>query len=101
MPAPQHYLLKTRFGFRDEDITVLTDDQSSPSAWPTRGNMLAQMQRLVCDARPGDSLVFHYSGPRCCPPCGMIAPRRWQRRGAFDDGSAAATQSAVRTAEAL
>ena len=60
-------MLKTRFGFRDEDITMLTDDQNSPAAWPTRGNMLAQMQRLVADARPGDSLVFHYSGSPASP----------------------------------
>lgn len=59
------YLLISKFGFRSEDITMLTDDQSHPGAWPTKQNMIANMQRLVGDARPGDSLVFHYSGG--CP----------------------------------
>ena len=58
----QHYMLKTRFGFRDEDITMLTDDQNNPELWPTNANMRMHMQRLVAGAQPGDSLIFHYSG---------------------------------------
>ncbi len=34
------YLLKSKFGFQDADITLLTDDQGNPSRWPTRANML-------------------------------------------------------------
>jgi len=34
------YLLKSRFGFQDADITLLSDDQGDPSRWPTRANML-------------------------------------------------------------
>lgn len=56
------YLLISKFGFRSENITMLTDDQSQPAAWPTKQNMIANMQRLVGEARPGDSLIFHYSG---------------------------------------
>lgn len=56
------YLLKTRFGFKEEDITMLTDDQSDPAKWPTGNNMRAHMQRLVGNAQPGDSLIFHFSG---------------------------------------
>lgn len=56
------YLLKSKFGFRDEDITVLTDDQSDPAKWPTGNNMRAHMRQLVANAQPGDSLVFHFSG---------------------------------------
>jgi hypothetical protein len=56
------HLLKTRFGFQDADIMLLTDDQSDPQKWPTRANMIYQMQMLVWDLRPGDSLFFHFSG---------------------------------------
>ena len=56
------HLLKTRFGFRDEDIMLLTDDQANPQRWPTRANMIYQMQMLVWDLQPGDSLFFHFSG---------------------------------------
>ena len=56
------HLVKTRFGFRDEDIMLLTDDQPNPDRWPTRANMLYQMQMLVWDLRPGDSLFFSFSG---------------------------------------
>ena len=64
------HLLKTRFGFRDEDIMLLTDDQPNPQRWPTRANMIYQMQMLVWDLRPGDSLFFHFSGEAAlCTSC--------------------------------
>lgn len=44
-----------------QNMWVLTDDQD-PSKQPTRQNMIQGMQWLVQGARPGDSLVFHYSG---------------------------------------
>ncbi|KAK9846629.1 hypothetical protein WJX81_007951 [Elliptochloris bilobata] len=56
------YMLKSRFGFQDADITMLTDDQGDPNRWPTRGNMLYQMQMLTWNTQPGDSLFFHFSG---------------------------------------
>jgi hypothetical protein len=56
------FLLKSRFQFQDSDLRVLTDDQASPSQWPTRANMFEGFRWLAADARPGDSLVFHYSG---------------------------------------
>ena len=52
---------------------MLTDDQASPQQWPTRANMLYQMQMLVWDLRPGDSLFFSFSGtfltPRLSTTC--------------------------------
>lgn len=54
--------LKTRFGFRDHEFLALFDGQPDPRLWPTRANILAAMRWLVADARPGDSLFFHYSG---------------------------------------
>jgi len=41
---------------------VLTDDQRDPRSIPTKANILKAMQWLVTDARPNDSLFFHYSG---------------------------------------
>eukprot|EP00884_Botryococcus_braunii_P000501 jgi/Botrbrau1/10451/Bobra.0133s0058.1 len=56
------YLLKTKFGFLEPDIVILTDDQPVPQLWPTRMNMLYQIQVLVWNSQPGDSLFFHFSG---------------------------------------
>ena len=56
------HCLKTRFGYRDEEILALFDAQPDPRLWPTRANILAAMRWLVADARAGDSLFFHYSG---------------------------------------
>ena len=56
------FLLKSRFQFQDADFRVLTDDQGSPACWPTKANMFEGFRWLVGDARPGDSLVFHFSG---------------------------------------
>lgn len=50
------------YGFQDDDMVVLTDDQISPVSQPTRANMIRAMQWLVKDAQPQDSLFFHYSG---------------------------------------
>eukprot|EP00300_Choanocystis_sp_HF-7_P019427 c20335_g1_i7.p1 GENE.c20335_g1_i7~~c20335_g1_i7.p1 ORF type:complete len:277 (+),score=38.44 c20335_g1_i7:612-1442(+) len=41
------------------DFRILTDDSANQ---PTRDAILSSMRWLVADARPGDSLFFHYSG---------------------------------------
>ncbi|KAF8274852.1 caspase domain-containing protein, partial [Lactarius quietus] len=51
-----------KFGYKREDIVVLTDDQRDPRSIPTKTNMLQAMQWLVTGARADDSLFFHYSG---------------------------------------
>lgn len=50
------------YGYRREDMVILTDDQQHPKAIPTRANILHAMHWLVQDARPNDSLFIHYSG---------------------------------------
>ncbi|XP_047055771.1 metacaspase-4-like [Lolium rigidum] len=56
-----HRCLVDRFGFDEEDITVLVDrDSSGPQ--PTGANIRHALAKLVGDARPGDFLFFHYSG---------------------------------------
>jgi uncharacterized caspase-like protein len=44
------------FGFRKSDITVLTDTAATKKA------MQAAIQKLVREARKGDSILLHYSG---------------------------------------
>lgn len=49
-------LLTSLFGFRKEDICILTDKDA------TALNILKALEMLVYDAKPGDQLIFHYSG---------------------------------------
>ena len=43
-------------------MVILTDDQQNAMSQPTKVNILRAMHWLVKDARPNDSLFFHYSG---------------------------------------
>lgn len=51
-----------RFGYKQDDIVLLSDDARNPRQIPTRENMIAAMRWLVDNAQPNDSLFFHYSG---------------------------------------
>ncbi|KAI1190364.1 caspase domain-containing protein [Nemania serpens] len=55
------YLVE-HFGYKREDMVILTDDQQNPMSQPTKQNLLRAMHWLVKDARRDDSLFFHYSG---------------------------------------
>lgn len=54
--------LHQQFGYRREDMVILTDDQRHPMSIPTKANILRAMQWLVQDAQPNDSLFIHFSG---------------------------------------
>ncbi|EGV65375.1 Ca(2+)-dependent cysteine protease [Yamadazyma tenuis] len=54
--------LNKQFGYSWDDMVILTDDQRQYNKIPTRENILRGMQWLTRDARPNDSLFFHYSG---------------------------------------
>jgi hypothetical protein len=54
--------LVERYGYKREDMVLLTDDQSNPVMQPTRANIIRAMQWLVKDAQPNDALFLHYSG---------------------------------------
>ena len=56
------YMLKSKFNFNDSEILLMTDDHPDPLRRPTRYNMFQGFTWLMTDLRPGDSLVFHYSG---------------------------------------
>lgn len=49
-------ILKTYFGFTNEDIRLLIDARA------TKVNILLRFEKMIADANPGDFLVFHYSG---------------------------------------
>lgn len=56
----QRELLIHRFGFRPQDILTLT---SQTAIAPTRQNILDVFEtHLIQQAKPGDVVVFHYSG---------------------------------------
>jgi len=54
--------LNGHFGYKREDMVILTDDQQNPMSQPTKANILRAMHWLVKDAHADDSLFFHYSG---------------------------------------
>jgi metacaspase-1 len=54
--------LNQRYNFAYDDMVILTDDQQNPAFRPTRANIIKAMQWLVKDAKPNDSLFFHFSG---------------------------------------
>ncbi len=51
-----------RYGYKREDMVILTDDQPNPVMHPTRENIIRAMQWLVTGAQPNDALFLHYSG---------------------------------------
>ncbi|ODV97834.1 hypothetical protein PACTADRAFT_185870 [Pachysolen tannophilus NRRL Y-2460] len=54
--------LINNYGYKIEDMVILTDDQRNPISIPTRANIIRAMHWLVNGAQPNDSLFFHYSG---------------------------------------
>ncbi|MGK7919243.1 MAG: caspase family protein [Trichodesmium sp.] len=53
----QRHLLIHRFGFNPKDIYILTDEQAT-----RQGILEAFEEHLIKQAKPGDVVVFHYSG---------------------------------------
>jgi len=56
------FLLTQKYGFPNQCILILTDEECDPYRTPTRYNILLAMRWLVYGCRSGDSLVFHFSG---------------------------------------
>ncbi|KAH0833201.1 putative metacaspase [Lanmaoa asiatica] len=50
-------------GYRAEDMVILADNSPHPREQPTQQNMIDAMHWLVRDARPNDSLFFHFIYP--------------------------------------
>ncbi|KAI0160249.1 caspase domain-containing protein [Xylariaceae sp. FL1272] len=51
-----------RYGYKREDMIILTDDAHEPMLQPTKQNMIRAMGWLVDGAQPNDALFLHYSG---------------------------------------
>ena len=52
-------LLKTHYGFTDENIRILRDDD--PSNMPTKANIIAGMAWLTAGAKAGDRFILRFS----------------------------------------
>ena len=82
--------LAEHFGYRREDMVILTDDQQRLKSQPTKQNILHAMHWLVKDA---DSLFFHYSG--------MITGHHVALQGLINLGQDTATKSKIWTVTKL
>lgn len=59
----QRELLIHRFGFNPSDIVSVWDNASTNDLKPSRENILRAFQEhLIAQAKPGDVVVFHFSG---------------------------------------
>lgn len=47
--------LVTLYNFNEQDMVILTDNQTNPQNIPTKQNIIRAMQWLVHDSRPNDS----------------------------------------------
>ncbi|CAL8467614.1 g7152 [Coccomyxa elongata] len=56
------HLLISKFGFQDNNIVLLHDEQPHEDYWPTKENILSALSWLVSDCQAQDSLVFAFSG---------------------------------------
>ncbi|KAF0911889.1 hypothetical protein E2562_012360 [Oryza meyeriana var. granulata] len=56
------YLLCERFGFPNDCVQILTDEEKDPCRLATKENIRMAMNWLVQGCSYGDSLVFHFSG---------------------------------------
>ncbi|CAB9513837.1 Metacaspase-1 [Seminavis robusta] len=52
--------IQESYGFQDEDITILVDDEDHPP--PTKAAMIAAYQNVVRQSQAGDAIFLHYSG---------------------------------------
>ncbi|OMO87029.1 Peptidase C14, caspase catalytic [Corchorus capsularis] len=50
------------FGFREENMVILTEEQTDARLFPTKANIEYCLKWLVKGSQSGDSLVFYYSG---------------------------------------
>ncbi|KAJ7610215.1 caspase domain-containing protein [Roridomyces roridus] len=55
-------IMGPKYGYLDDDISMLVDDGVAGGKQPTRANMLAAIAQFVKDVKAGDRLLFYYSG---------------------------------------
>ena len=59
MPAQHELTCTNTFGYKFEDMVLLTDDAQNSRSMPTKANILAAMQWLVDGAQKDDALFLH------------------------------------------
>jgi metacaspase-1 len=72
--------INQRYQFSFGDMVILTDDNPDPRSKPTKEIIIRAMKWLVKDARPHDSLFFHYSGHGS-----QSVDLRWDNVNGYDD----------------
>ncbi|KAJ6748275.1 METACASPASE-4 [Salix purpurea] len=60
--GPKRAVICAVFKFPESSIIMLTEEETDPSRRPTKSSMRLALSWLVQGCRPGDSLVFHFSG---------------------------------------
>eukprot|EP00929_Paragymnodinium_shiwhaense_P118342 TRINITY_DN90272_c0_g1_i1.p1 TRINITY_DN90272_c0_g1~~TRINITY_DN90272_c0_g1_i1.p1 ORF type:complete len:1981 (+),score=613.44 TRINITY_DN90272_c0_g1_i1:152-5944(+) len=70
-------LLRQSLHYREDQVRCLVDGtaascSSSPATDPTRNNILQGLQWLINDARPGDNLLFAFSGYTTTQPTAKL-----------------------------
>ncbi|KAI5076161.1 hypothetical protein GOP47_0008226 [Adiantum capillus-veneris] len=63
-----YFTLVSKYGFAEDDITVLIDSGSTTFDVPTGANIKHALHRMVDGAVPGDVLFFLFSGHGCRVP---------------------------------
>ena len=89
------HLLRSRWGFAEEEVLLLNEDQRNPFQIPTRDNLFRAIEWLTTGLTGHDSLVFLFSGHGSQVPdrtgeewdglCETVLPLDHARAGAVSD----------------
>ncbi|KAJ2691923.1 Ca(2+)-dependent cysteine protease [Coemansia spiralis] len=55
-------LLVVKYGYREKNVTLLSDGQDSERYHPTHQNITTAIRRMMREVRPNDSVFFYYCG---------------------------------------
>ncbi|KAJ2566898.1 Ca(2+)-dependent cysteine protease [Coemansia sp. RSA 1813] len=55
-------LLVSRYGYKEKNVVLLSDDQPDPRCHPTHHLIATHMKRMMRDVRPNDSVFFYFCG---------------------------------------
>jgi len=69
-----------KYGYKESNMKVLTDDQLDTELIPTRENIIKAIKWLVQDPKPNDSYFFHYSGHG-----GQLEDKTGEEEDGFDE----------------
>ncbi|KAJ2455718.1 Ca(2+)-dependent cysteine protease [Coemansia sp. RSA 2336] len=55
-------LLQRKYGYSEQNIVLLSDDQEDVRCHPTHSNITAHVKRMMRDVRPNDAVFFYFCG---------------------------------------